>query len=392
MRVTEASHAKRLAVGAAIGPLGSSSAVDTRSAPDPGSARDRSSVMTRGSVGRPPSGRVGAERTASGTVTVTCGRSPPTTGRSVRSRNQRQISPKASARRCGAVRPSSTSSARRSASTTAPIAVSNEDPVSGSRSPSTRIMPSNVTDAWSRRADRPASAPPPDVARSRSTTWRQCAKTRRRSGSAWQRAASGLDEQGLGFVEVIGFGGACVGEHAHRGERERPNLEAPARGRHVLRLARLQHVATGCPPRDLQPGDSPGSGRQVAIAFERAAAVELGQSPEAFGFERLAGRVQLDEVGLDPRVGHVAQHLHAQLVDRRPQLAHRALPRGLAPDFDDHSTSNMCSTLRRSSRADRDARHARGEIPLVGRFPRNVVAACCGLPSRRTTPSDPPPV
>ena len=73
---------------------------------------------------------------------------------------------------------------------------------------------------------------------------------------------------------------------------------------------------------------SPGSGRQVAIAFERAAAVDLGQSPEALGLERLAGRVQLDEVGLDARVGHVAQRLRAQLFDRRPQLAHRAPPRG----------------------------------------------------------------
>jgi hypothetical protein len=42
----------------------------------------------------------------------------------------------------------------------------------------------------------------------------------------------------------------------------------------------------------------------VAIAFECAAPVELGQSPEALGLERLAGRMQLDQVGLDPSVGH----------------------------------------------------------------------------------------
>jgi hypothetical protein len=108
----------------------------------------------------------------------------------------------------------------------------------------------------------------------------------------------------------------------------------------------------------------------VAIAFECAAAVELGQSPEALGLEPLAGRMQLDQVGLDPGVGHVAQRLRAQLVDRRPQLAHRAPPGDLAPDLDDLSTSNMCSTLRRSSRADRDA------VTLVDRSSRNVRGAC----------------
>ncbi len=81
-RLTEASQARRRAASEEIGPTSSSSA------PEPG-------------VGRRPS------RVCRSTVTVTWGRSPPTRGRSVLSSHCLQISPSASARRCGGVRTSS---------------------------------------------------------------------------------------------------------------------------------------------------------------------------------------------------------------------------------------------------------------------------------------------
>jgi hypothetical protein len=94
-------------------------------------------------------------------LTTTCGRSPATVGRSVRSRNPRHTSPNASARRWAADR--SSPGVRAHASSTDPSAVSDVCPVSGSRSPSTRTIPPR----WERRGGSvrrdgcPHRAPPP---------------------------------------------------------------------------------------------------------------------------------------------------------------------------------------------------------------------------------------
>ena len=81
------------------------------------------------------------------TVTRTWGRSPATSGRSERSSQLLQTATSASARRCDAVRSSSSPSAAH-ASCTQRMAVITVCPDSGSRSPSTRTMPLNRGETW----------------------------------------------------------------------------------------------------------------------------------------------------------------------------------------------------------------------------------------------------
>ena len=129
-RLTEASHAHRRAASGVIGPMFSSS--------------ERRPVF--------PS------RASRSTVTTTCGRSPATVGRSAESSQPRQRCPSASARRCAGVRRSARSLERISASCTARSAEINVCPVSGSRSPSTRTMPSNVGETCNRLRSRSRSS------------------------------------------------------------------------------------------------------------------------------------------------------------------------------------------------------------------------------------------
>ncbi len=156
-----------------------------RRTPDAGPYRPGSGP--RRSVSQTPSTPASA---SAETVTVTCGSSPPTVGRSGRSSHWRQTSPSASARRCAGVRSSMSpfDRARVSASTIARSAVRTVSPVSGSSVPSTRTMPCIVTDACRRRCARSASSL--STPRSRSTACRQYATTRPRSPTEWMLAAS----------------------------------------------------------------------------------------------------------------------------------------------------------------------------------------------------------
>jgi hypothetical protein len=62
--------------------------------------------------------------------------------------------------------------------------------------------------------------------------------------------------------------------------------------------------------------------RQVSVARERTAGVELRDPPQAFGLESATHAFDLDDIVLDRLIGGEPQILGPELVERRPQHPH----------------------------------------------------------------------
>jgi hypothetical protein len=75
-------------------------------------------------------------------------------------------------------------------------------------------------------------------------------------------------------------------------------------------------------PRQPEPTDEPRHDRQVTVARERAAPLDLGDPSERLGVQEICGAQQLPQIRLQPVVIRRTQIVCAELVDRGPERAH----------------------------------------------------------------------
>ena len=70
-------------------------------------------------------------------------------------------------------------------------------------------------------------------------------------------------------------------------------------------------------------GREPGHGRQVTVPLVKTPALDLGQSPQALGFEHLDAALQRPEILLQARIGYLGDDLRPQRrSDRSQSLEH----------------------------------------------------------------------
>jgi len=123
-----------------------------------------------------------------------------------------------------------------------------------------------------------------------------------------------LDELRLAPLERVHIGVPNRDQHANRRHRHVALAERTPSLRHPIQRPREPNVLARDAPRNLEPGDEPGRGREEAVALVQAPAIDLGEPAEPFDLELLDGAVQLGEVLLDPRVRQIRQRLGSQRV------------------------------------------------------------------------------
>ncbi|HSL15051.1 MAG TPA: hypothetical protein VK962_02120 [Actinomycetota bacterium] len=96
---------------------------------------------------------------------------------------------------------------------------------------------------------------------------------------------------------------------------------------HLVERARHPKVLSGGVPRQLERVHEPRRSRQVPITFVHPAPVDLDEPPESLPLESLDGAMQLHEVLLDSRIGHLTERLRRQRVGNRSEFAHPVLSR-----------------------------------------------------------------
>ena len=91
---------------------------------------------------------------------------------------------------------------------------------------------------------------------------------------------------------------------------------------HLLDRACHPDVGSSGAPADPVLGHEPRRRGQIAVAGIDPSSFDVGESPEALGFELFQRAMKLDELFLDAGVGQLREHVGSQLIDDRPELAH----------------------------------------------------------------------
>ena len=132
----------------------------------------------------------------------------------------------------------------------------------------------------------------------------------------------GLHELGLGTGERLGVGLPGPDQHAERRHRQVAVVQGTSGDRHLLEPPCCPKILAGGSPRDLERAREPRRRRQMAVALEQAASLDLAQASKPLGLELLDGSVKLCEDLLDASVGQLRQRLGAKCLDLAPELAH----------------------------------------------------------------------
>ena len=178
---------------------------------------------------------------------------------------------------------------------TAPSAVRSDSPVSGSRSASTRTIPSNVAEA--RAPGVPAGAPRDRLrvrAPHRPATPHTPSGGRGPSGGARPRRERTRTHR-MPRALLRGL------ERARAAESETPPSVSARRVAGISSSARAERTCSLAAPHHVVRPCEPGRGRQMSAAFVEAATVDLRQPAQPFELPELARALQFREVLLDPR-------------------------------------------------------------------------------------------
>jgi hypothetical protein len=131
-----------------------------------------------------------------------------------------------------------------------------------------------------------------------------------------------LDERLLDLHELGRVDLTRRDEHRRRRGRDLARRQRLAGARHPPQPARDPHLLAGDRPRAPQAMDEPGRHRQVPVAHEGPAGIELRHATQTLRLERAAGALDLDHVLLERLVRREPQVLAGELVEGRQQHAH----------------------------------------------------------------------
>jgi hypothetical protein len=137
--------------------------------------------------------------------------------------------------------------------------------------------------------------------------------------------ARGVDELLLAAGERARVDVVRGREQSAGRQRDLPGLESRTRRWHLLQRPPDTDLIPRRTPRHPMLDREPRRRRQMSVALEEAAPVDLREPAETFDLEQLEGALQFGELLLDPRIRQVGQGLGAERLHDRSKLAHEPL-------------------------------------------------------------------
>jgi hypothetical protein len=194
--------------------------------------------------------------------------------------------------------------------------------VSGSRSPSTRPIPSKVGRHVQASPVEPSQLVALDLLSIDHVTPMHDGSSK----VAHPEAPRGLHQKRLGAIEVIGMHLAGAHECGQRGGPDLTGRQRPPGRGHRPERSGGAHVVGGHRERHPEPLCQPRRNRQVAVPDEGPAPLDLGDPPERLAVQQIGGSEHFTQIRLERVVVDGTEVVRLQLLDRRPQCAHAAEP------------------------------------------------------------------